>query len=223
VKDLYSDVFPSPVLGFIRSETQLMLAELTSGGKVAIAGFNSEIDSLMEIFTARQARGVTFFRGKDNIWPHMRSWLFDRISFNEMQFQLTQLQASGIYQFWKYWLRGRQFELPKLKHSDDPVPLTLDANIFFVFVAFMLGLGLGVVLALIEIVVYYFKNCVISRGSKVIVLEPKILQHSNSWRKQKYKHDKSRPRIWKRIQKPRIPKAVSTLDNATDYSYNFNL
>jgi len=52
--------------------------------------------------------------------------------------------ASGIYQFWKYWLRDRKFIETKLRSENlaEPELLTLSSNVSFVYVIFIIVLVL---------------------------------------------------------------------------------
>jgi len=80
--------------------------------------------------------------GKENLWPHIKSWAFERFSYNQLPIELVQLMASGIYQFWKFWIRDRPYIVSQLKEEANASPerLSLTSNLSFVFVVLIIGL-----------------------------------------------------------------------------------
>jgi len=80
--------------------------------------------------------------------------VFKKISYSQTQLELIRLIASGIYQFWKYWLRDRQPILSKLKFESraEPNALSLTTSVSFVLVVLLLGLGSSVLTLLAELV-----------------------------------------------------------------------
>jgi len=63
----------------------------------------------------------------------------------------------GIYQFWKYWLRDRQYIESHLKEESTKPPeaLSLSSNVFFVFVVLVIGLVTSTSAFTIENIVCY--------------------------------------------------------------------
>jgi len=133
------------MLSFPNNESSEVFNKLISKGNVAIAGSNSEIDEILLDFKS-EFPGHRVFRGKENLWSHQAYWTFLRISFSQPRFELVQLMQSGVYQFWKYWLRDRKYLESKLKdeHKASPKPLTLSSNATFVFVILIIGLLISV-------------------------------------------------------------------------------
>jgi len=116
--------------------------ELSQGRKVAIAGLNSEIDEALMEFK-KKFKSVSIFRGKENLWSHNKHWAFRRVTYSQSQSQieLIRLMTSGIYQFWKYWIRDREYIESELKLMDPPpVALSLGSNVFFIFIILIIGL-----------------------------------------------------------------------------------
>jgi len=87
-------------------------------------------------------RKKTIFRGKEQLWQHTKNWKFLKISYSQPKSELVRLMTSGIYQFWKYWLRDRQYLESKLREEsrDSPDPLSLRYNISFIFVILIIGI-----------------------------------------------------------------------------------
>ena len=59
------------------------------------------------------------------------------MSYSQSHFELVQLMSSGIYEFWKYWVRDRKYYEAKVieeNSSASPEPLSLMSNVFFVFI-----------------------------------------------------------------------------------------
>jgi len=138
--------FENHTLAFPRNESKIVLNMLISGQKVSIVGLNTAID---EILTEMRAlyKNTRFFRGKENLWSHTKNWIFQRYSYNQPQTELVQLMTTGIYQFWKYWLRDRRYTAAKLRLeviASSPQPLSLSSNVAFIFVILCLGLGMSI-------------------------------------------------------------------------------
>jgi len=74
---------------------------------------------------------------------------------------LVRLMASGIYQFWKYWLRDRKYIESKLRTESTalPDPLTLRSNVAFVFVIPIIGLSASVAALCMEFLFRAFEKC----------------------------------------------------------------
>jgi len=148
--------------------------------KVALAGYNSEMNEIMsELRTI--FKGVRFFRGKDNLWPHNKYWLFRKFNYNQPKTELVQLMASGIYHFWKYWLRDRKFSVSKLKekHTALPHPLSLGSNLAFVFIIYVLGLAVSSTALLVEnLFIVMHKHAILRRITVVLckILSINILE-----------------------------------------------
>jgi len=76
--------------------------------------------------------------------------------------------SSGIYQFWKYWLRDRNYieSQRRVESTALPEPLTLSSNVAFVFVILILGLASSVLGFCLEIASYKFNEHDIRRKIK---------------------------------------------------------
>jgi len=138
-----------------RNESNGVLTEFINGGKMAIAGSNTEINEiLMEV--RKKYKGLSVFRGKETLWSHHKDWQLPKISYSQPMIELTQMTTSGIYQFWKYWLRDRQYKEAKLRDENlaSPHPLSLSSNVFFIFVILIIGLVASVISSLLEHTVY---------------------------------------------------------------------
>jgi len=67
---------------------------------MAIAGYNAEIDEVLAELKS-EFKGITFFRGKENLWSHNRNWEFAKITYGQPEIELIRLMSTGIYHFWK--------------------------------------------------------------------------------------------------------------------------
>jgi len=100
-----------------------------NGGKVLILALNRILDTILaELKTEYKNQRITFFRGKENLWPHTKNLGFLRCSYSQPRAKLVRLTASGIYEFWKYWLRERKYLESEVKEEnlDSPDPLGLE-------------------------------------------------------------------------------------------------
>jgi len=140
-----------------RNESQQVFEQLVKGTKIAIAGSNTEIDEVL-LDLKNDYKGTTLFRSIENLWPHNKHWMFSKISYSQSHFELTQLMASGIYNYWKYWLRDRTYLEAKLRKDDSPVPLSLRSNVFFVFVILIIGLSATTFTFVLETLIHKFKK-----------------------------------------------------------------
>jgi len=141
---------------FPSNESAEVYRNLASGRKILIAGLNSEIDAILPELKAKYPT-TTFFRGKENLWSHMKNWQFLKITYSQLQAELIQLMTGGIYQFWKYWLRDRKYFESKLKESRDspePIPLSLRSSVSFMFVILLIGLVSASIAFLVESVYF---------------------------------------------------------------------
>jgi len=124
--------------------------KMISGQRVVVAGYTSEINKIFSELRA-EFKSVRCFRGKDNLWPHNKNCGFPKITYSQARAELVQLMASGIYQFWKYWIRDRPSIESKLKLESTAPPdrLSLQSNVTFVFLtgSFGLATALSVILA----------------------------------------------------------------------------
>jgi len=68
--------------------------------------------------------------------------------------------ATGVYQFWKYWLRDRKYIEANLKaeSNSSPNPLSLSSNAAFVFVILIIGLISAAFVFSVEHGVYFYKK-----------------------------------------------------------------
>jgi len=103
---------------------------------------------------------TTFFRGKENYWSHTKKWVFPRITYSYPRHELVQLMASGIYQFWKYWLRDRKFIETQLKNENlaEPEPLALSSKVSFMYIVLIIGLLMAGTIFLTEHVHFRIKG-----------------------------------------------------------------
>jgi len=147
----YAVFFAEQLIAFPNNESQEVYMNLASGNKMMIAGLNSELDKMLSKLKPEYPR-TTFFRGKEKFWPHTKSWKFLKISYSQPRTQLIQLMNSGIYQFWKYWLRDRTFLESKRKTDahDSPDPLSLRSCASFMFIVLSIGLVTAAPLFLAE-------------------------------------------------------------------------
>jgi len=133
-------VFTKRVYVFPPNESGIVNSEVTSDKKISIAGLNTEIDAILAQLTAEYPR-TTFFRGKENLWSAMKHWMLQKGYTNQCRERLISFVMSGIYQFWKYWLRDRKYIESELQLLNPlPIPLSLRSNIFIVFVILPFGL-----------------------------------------------------------------------------------
>jgi len=153
------EMFTTQLIGFPKNESNHVFQNVIGGGKLAIAGLNTEIDELMFELKAKFDK-IKVFRGKDNLWSHTQYWLFTKVSYCQPRTELVQLQSSGIYQFWKYWIQDRKFNELTLKEEAKatPQPLSLNSNMSFTFVILITGLISAAKLCLIEIIYVEFRK-----------------------------------------------------------------
>ena len=115
---------------------------------------------------------VRFFKGKENLWAHNKNWKLPTWNFcRPLRVELVRLISTGIYQFWRYWLRDRQYIVAKLKyeHNARPMPLSLGSNAAFVFVILSLGLSVSIVVLLTEKFVLWFQNYEFRKNFRIIL------------------------------------------------------
>jgi len=168
-------VFNNPVHIFPNNESKRVGAVIMDGSKVAIAGLNTEIDDILAQFIKENPL-VTFFRGKENLWTHMKTWMFQKSNSRQYRQKLINLMMTGIYSFWKYWLRDRKYIEAELKlMNSPPTPLSLSSNVFFVFVILIFGLVLATIGFLIERPFKYFSMLYDNDISKSLVLNSGLL------------------------------------------------
>jgi len=158
--DMYNPYYlNNSVLAFPTNESSEVFLKMRDGEKVAIAVLNTEIDkTLIEI---KSELGETkCFKGKENLWTHSKAWTFTRISYSQPKFELDQLMCSGIYHFWKYWIRDGKSIVENLKKesNDSPDPLSLESNVAFIFVILIIGLLISTTVFLVEIISNGFKQ-----------------------------------------------------------------
>jgi len=129
---------------FPRNESSLMLRKLAKGGKAAVIGLNSEIDEFLSTVTPEFQR-ITIFRGKENLWNHNKNWKFSTASYSQPRAELVQLMATGIYQFWKYWLHDSRYIVSRQKFEENanPLAISMSSNVTFVFVILVFGLAIA--------------------------------------------------------------------------------
>jgi len=146
---------------FAKNESKQVFDKLTSGGKAAIVGLNREIDEILFEISVLFP-GIRFFRGQDNLWPQNQNWLFTKISYSQTKTELVQLMSSGIYQFWKYWIRDRKVVEAKLKEEATafPGPLALKSNVSFTFVLLIFGFLIASSVFVAEIFCYGIRKYV---------------------------------------------------------------
>jgi len=171
-----AEIFNDTAFVFSRNESQKVFEKLVSGHKIVVAGYNSEMDEILTVLRSGYPR-VRFFRGKENLWSHNKNWLFPKISYSQPRAELVQLMASGIYQFWRYWLRDRTPMEFKLTYEDTvmPEPLSLNSNVAFVFVILILGVGMGLCGFLAEMVYHGF--------SRVRLIDRRVVCRKRFWSK----------------------------------------
>jgi len=127
-----------------RNDSKSLYQRMKSGEKIALVGLNTEIDEwLPELET--EFNRISLFRGREQLWVHTKIWKFYKelhYKNNQRQIELIRLISSGIYQFWKYWLRDRKYIELKLKHDLNDVveALSLSSCVTFVYVVLVFGL-----------------------------------------------------------------------------------
>jgi len=176
------DEFTNSIAAFLRSERHGVFRELANGGKVAIAGLNTEIDEILMEFK-KDFKSVTLFRGKENLWSHNKHWSFKWLTYSRVQskIELVRLINAGIYQFWKYWLRDRKYIVSELKLVDPPPePLSLGSNVFFVFVILIIGLVTSALVSLLEVFINQIVMYVVKSKPSVELPLPERLQSAQS-------------------------------------------
>jgi len=151
------DSFVGKIHAFSQNESNAVFQKLMTGDKIVVVGYNEEIDEISAELNAA-FKGTRFFRGKEHLWAHNKNWMFNKISYGQPEAELVQLMASGIYQFWKYWLRDRKYLEFKLKADSTapPEPLSLSSNVAFVFVVLIIGLTTSCFVFSTETSVYSF-------------------------------------------------------------------
>jgi len=151
---------------------------MVSGQKLAIIGYNVEIDAFISEMRV-EFKSVRIFKGKENLRAQNREWIFPKVYYGQPQIEMVRLMTSGIYQFWKYWLHDRKYIETQLKENSavQPQPLSLSSNLAFVFIILVFGLGTSFVLLNFEQL-----NRVRSRRKlgcnlvdRLVVLNPKIV------------------------------------------------
>jgi len=179
--DTVLDLLDNSILVFPKNESSEVFRKLISSKKMALAGYSSEIDTVMVQGKAQVEKN---FRGKKNLWPHNKMWRFPKITYCQPQIELVELMTTGIYQFWKYWIRDRKYIESKLKDesSDQLKPLSLNSNIPLVFVILTFGLGVSLFVLTVEnirnrlskyTIRCWMKNWSRIRGSKLRIVMPR--------------------------------------------------
>jgi len=140
-----------------KNESKKLYQRKMNGEKIALVGLNTEIDEwLPELETV--FKRIPLFRGKEQLWPHTKNWEFIPEQYHKNtpeQIELIQLIASGIYQFWKYWLRDRNYLESKLKLDLNPPvveALSLSSSVTFVYVILVFGLFSATMSFFVEII-----------------------------------------------------------------------
>jgi len=151
------NIFKGRALAFPKNESKEVFQKLINGEKMVVVGYSEEINKMLVQLKA-EFKGTRFFRGKEQLWSHNKNWAFSKISYSQPHREFVQLMASGIYQFWKYWLRDRKSIEPKLKFDNTAQPdaLALTSNVAFVFVILIIGLTASTSTFWIEISFYSF-------------------------------------------------------------------
>jgi len=154
--DIMMKLFFGKIFAFSRNESNRVARKLINDAKMVVVGYNEEIDEIL--VEMRSTFKGHFFRGKENLWSHNKNWYFYKISYSQPRAELVQLMSSGIYQFWKYWLRDRNYIESQLKTESTapPEPLSLSSNVAFVFIILIIGLGISILGFLFEVGLYKF-------------------------------------------------------------------
>jgi len=153
------------LLTYPKNESKEVFAKLSSGRKFAYIGLNTEINEIMtELKT--EFRTIKFFRRKENLWSHIKNWQFLKYSYSQPKIELVRLMSSGIYRFWKYWIRDRKYIEFKLREeqSSTPKTLSISSNLGFVFVPLSFGLITSSMVHLLERVHYACMYNILTTG-----------------------------------------------------------
>jgi len=155
-----------------RNESKQLYLRMMNGEKIALVGLNTEIHEwLPELETV--FKSIPLFRGREQLWSDNKNWEFIRYYHyvnNQKQTELIQLIASGIYQFWKYWLRDRKYIESKLKHdlNNSVEALSLNSNVTFVYVILVFGLLSATMCFVIEIMRIKIKSYSIPQMHQIL-------------------------------------------------------
>jgi hypothetical protein len=144
--------FLNRLISLAPNETEFMMEDLGTCRNVAYLAWNRELDELMSRLNEKCPR-IQFFKGRDNLLAKAQNWVFTNILYTTPQARLKAFLSGGIYDYWKYWLHGREIEAGARftrVNGSSASALSLNSNVTFVFFIMIMGSCMAFAAFLIE-------------------------------------------------------------------------